>query len=64
MTGLETYNMVCPMKGGVLMSESELMLATIYVVPQNYCGLYSPSDALKYGTVFPCLNQPYLKNVK
>lgn len=46
------------------MSESELMLATIYVVPQNYCGLYSPSDALKYGTVFPCLNQPYLKNVK
>lgn len=34
-------------------------LARAYVVIQEYAEIYSPKEALKRGTVFPDLYQPY-----
>lgn len=39
-------------------------LAEIYIERQPYVALYALCDALKYGTVFPNLNFPYVKNCK
>lgn len=42
-------------------AESNLKLATIYVKPQIYNGINSPSDALKQGTAFPELYRPFIE---
>ena len=34
-------------------------LGMISVPWQEYTTLYTPVEALRFGTVFPCLNQPY-----
>ena len=34
-------------------------LGMISVPWQEYTTLYAPAEALRFGTVFPCLNQPY-----
>jgi hypothetical protein len=34
-------------------------LARAYVPYQRWCGMYEPMEALKKGTVFPTLYEPY-----
>ena len=34
-------------------------LGMISVPWQEYTTLYTPVEVLRFGTVFPCLNQPY-----
>ena len=36
-----------------------LPLARAYVPMQGWCGTYPPEEALRKGTIFPCLYQPY-----
>ncbi|WP_294358047.1 spore coat associated protein CotJA [uncultured Clostridium sp.] len=35
------------------------MYAEAYVIPQKYCNLLDPTDALFYGTIFKDLIRPY-----
>jgi len=42
-------------------ASENLRLATIYVKPQVYNGVNSPSDALKQGTAFSELYRPFEK---
>ena len=44
-----------------LATEKELPLATIYVRPQVYKGVNTPSEALKQGTAFSELYRPFVK---
>lgn len=39
-------------------------LAAIFVHRQEYSPIYPPCEALKYGTVFSTLNQPYCPKKK
>ena len=41
-------------------NQQQMVLAAIYVPWQDYGPIYQPNEALKYGTVFRALNQPYV----
>lgn len=41
-------------------NQQQMVLAAIYVPWQDYGATYQPNEALKFGTIFRALNQPYL----
>ena len=41
-------------------NQQQMVLAAISVPWQDYGLIYQPNEALKYGTIFRALNQPYV----
>ena len=46
------------------MAKTNHKFAAIFVHHQHYCQLFPLGEALKNGTIFTCLNQPYIKQVR